>query len=100
MSWLTVTVFSVIFLSITALGFAAARWRPGDLARLAEWGVAGRRFGSVISWFLLGGDVYTTYTFIAVPALIFSTGAIGFFAVPYTILAYPLMFLLLPASGS
>ena len=48
--------------------------------------MGGRRFGTVVTWFLLGGDLYTAYTFIAVPALMFGAGATGFFAVPYTIL--------------
>ena len=47
-------------------------------------------------WFLVGGDVYTAYTFIAVPALAFGAGAVAFFAVPYTILIYPLLFLVFP----
>jgi SSS family solute:Na+ symporter len=63
---------------------------------LHEWGLAGGRFGTVVTWFLLGGDLYTAYTFIAVPALVFSAGAIGFFAVPYTIIVYPLVFLVMP----
>ena len=50
----------------------------------------------MITWFLLGGDLYTAYTFIAVPALIFGTGALGFFALPYTIIVYPLVFLVMP----
>jgi hypothetical protein len=28
----------------------------------------GRGFGTFVSWFMLGGDLYTAYTFIAVPA--------------------------------
>ncbi len=42
---------------------------------------------------LLGGDLYTAYTFVAVPALVFGLGAIGFFAVPYTIVVYPIVLL-------
>ena len=56
-------------------------------------GLGGRKFGGWISWFLLGGDIYTAYTFVAVPALVFGLGAIGFFAVPYTIIVYPLVLL-------
>jgi SSS family solute:Na+ symporter len=67
------------------LGFVAARWKRGDLQLLDEWGLGGRRFGTVITWFLLGGDLFTAYTFIAVPALVFAIGAGGFFALPYTI---------------
>ncbi len=91
------TIVVVLFLVVTVIGFAASRWRrAADLANLDEWGLGGRGFGTVVTWFLLGGDLYTAYTFIAVPALMFSAGAIGFFAVPYTIVVYPLVFLFLP----
>jgi len=94
LNWVALTVFVLLFGFITWLGFAAARWRRGDLDQLHEWGLGGRRFGTVITWFLVGGDVYTAYTFIAIPALAFGAGAIAFFAVPYTIIIYPLMFLI------
>jgi solute:Na+ symporter, SSS family len=94
---LTATVvFVVLFLFVTWLGFVAARWRKADLNLLHEWGLGGRRFGTVVTWFLLGGDLYTAYTFIAVPALVFGKGAIGFFAVPYTILIYPILYIIFP----
>jgi solute:Na+ symporter, SSS family len=47
-------------------------------------------------WFLIGGDLYTAYTVIAVPATMYAGSAVGFFAVPYTIVVYPLIFLFLP----
>ena len=84
------------FVIVTVVGFAAARWRRGDLKLLDEWGLAGRRFGTVVTWFLLGGDLYTAYTFVAVPALVFGTGALGLFAIPYTIIVYPLVFVVMP----
>ena len=91
------TIVIVLFLAVTVMGFAASRWRRGGaLADLDEWGLGGRGFGPVITWFLLGGDLYTAYTFVAVPALLFASGAVGFFAVPYTIIVYPLVFLFLP----
>jgi solute:Na+ symporter, SSS family len=95
-NWVALSVFIVLFGFITWLGFAAARWRRGDLDQLHEWGLGGRRFGTVVTWFLVGGDIYTAYTFIAVPALAFGQGAVAFFAVPYTILIYPLLFLVFP----
>ena len=75
------------------MGRALAR---GDLTQLHEWGLGGRRFGTFVTWFLLGGDLYTAYTFIAVPALVYGAGALGFFAVPYTILIYPLLYMVFP----
>src|SRR5881275_2775286 len=90
------TVFIVFFVIITVLGFVAARWRRGDLNQLNEWGLAGRRFGTIVTWFLLGGDLYTAYTFIAVPALVYGSGALGLYAVPYTVITYPLVMLVMP----
>jgi solute:Na+ symporter, SSS family len=92
-NWIALSIFVVLFGFISWLGFAAARWRRGDLDLLHEWGLGGRRFGTVITWFLLGGDLYTAYTFVAIPALAFGAGAVAFFAVPYTILVYPMLFL-------
>ncbi|MEG6509472.1 sodium:solute symporter [Methyloligella sp. 2.7D] len=89
-------VFIGLFLFVTWVGFVAARWRKADLNALHEWGLGGRRFGTVVTWFLLGGDLYTAYTFIAVPALVYGVGALGFFAVPYTILIYPVLYLVFP----
>jgi solute:Na+ symporter, SSS family len=90
------TVFVLLFALITLLGFVAARWRRGDLDLLHEWGLGGSRFGTLVTWFLLGGDLYTAYTFVAVPALMFGAGALGFFAVPYTIMVYPFVFVVFP----
>jgi SSS family solute:Na+ symporter len=100
MNWTALIVFVLLFGAVTILGFAASHWRRGDLDLLHEWGLAGRRLGTIVVWFLLGGDVYTAYTFIAVPALVFGAGAIGFFALPYTIIVYPLVFLILPRMWS
>jgi SSS family solute:Na+ symporter len=95
-NWTALIVFLALFGFITWLGFAAAHWRKGDLDQLHEWGLGGRRFGTFITWFLVGGDLYTAYTFIAVPALAFGAGAIAFFAVPYTIIIFPILFLVFP----
>ena len=94
--WTALIVFVLFFGAVTILGFAAARWRKGDLDVLSEWGLAGGRFGTLVTWFLLGGDLYTAYTFIAVPAFAFGAGAIGFFAIPYAILAFPFVFVVFP----
>ena len=89
------TVLIALFLVVTVAGFMATRFQRGDsLDTLDEWGLGGRKFGTWVTWFLLGGDLYTAYTFIAVPAAMFATGAVaGFFAVPYTIILYPIIFI-------
>jgi SSS family solute:Na+ symporter len=95
-NWVAVSIFVFFFALVTVLGFLAAHWRAGNLNLLHEWGLGGRRFGILITWFLVGGDFYTAYTMIAVPALVFAVGAYGFFALPYTIIVYPIVFAIMP----
>jgi SSS family solute:Na+ symporter len=91
------TIVAALFAIVTLVGFAAARWRRAeDKLHLNEWGLGGRSFGTVITWFLLGGDLYTAYSFIAVPALVFGVGAVGFFAVPNAIIFFPVVFVFAP----
>jgi solute:Na+ symporter, SSS family len=94
--WVALVVFILFFALVTVIGFIAARWRRGDLDLIHEWGLAGGRFGTLVTWFLLGGDLYTAYTFVAVPAVAYGKGAIAFFAVPYTIIVYPIVFIFMP----
>ena len=92
--WTELVIFVVLFLFVTGLGFTAAKWKAGaGLNHIDEWGLGGRRFGGWVTWFLVGGDLYTAYTFVAVPALVFGSGAIGFYALPYTVVLYPIVFL-------
>src|SRR3978361_158703 len=93
---IALSVFVVLFIFVTVIGFFAGRWRRGDLDQLHEWGLGGRRFGTIVTWFLVGGDLYTAYTFVAVPALVFAKGAIGLFAIPYTIVVYPIVLMTMP----
>lgn len=92
----TLGVFVVLFALVAGLGFLGQYWRRGDLDLLHEWALGGRRFGTVVSWFLIGGDLYSAYTFIAVPALVFGVGSFAFFTTPLTVIVYPLAFLFAP----
>jgi solute:Na+ symporter, SSS family len=88
-------VLIVAVAAVTLMGFFAARWGGANLDSLEQWALGGRSFGTVVSWFLLGGDLYTAYTFIAVPALVYGVGALGFFAVPYATISYPIALVVL-----
>ena len=94
-NWVALIILVVLFAMVAVMGFWASRWRrPDSMESLDEWGLGGRSFGTWITWFLLGGDLYTAYTFVAVPAAMFGAGAVsGFFAVPYTIILYPIIFI-------
>jgi solute:Na+ symporter, SSS family len=95
--YLAIGIFVAFFLLVVVIGFMASRWkRSSETTNLDEWGLGGRRFGVWITWFLVGGDFYTAYTIIAVPALVYAVGAYGFFALPYTIIVYPFVFAVMP----
>src|SRR5215813_426417 len=95
--WIPLSIFIFFFAVVTVMGFFAARWKSGPVnEHLDEWGLGGRQFGTWITWFLIGGDFYTAYTVIAVPALVYAVGAYGFFALPYTIIVYPFVFAVMP----
>ena len=98
LDWTALSVCIFFFALVTVMGFGASRWKRGtaDHAHLDEWGLGGRNFGTWITWFLVGGDFYTAYTVIAVPAQVFAIGAQGFFALPYTIVVYPIVFAIMP----
>jgi SSS family solute:Na+ symporter len=89
-------VIGISFAVITVVGLYAGRWRKADMRDLDQWALGGRQFGGVLTWFLQGGSVYTTYSFVAVPALVFGAGAIGFFALPYLIITYLVAFMVVP----
>ncbi|HKU10948.1 MAG TPA: sodium:solute symporter [Sinomonas sp.] len=99
-NWVALSIVVVLFIVVAVMGFMASSWRrskeAAGLHSLDEWGLGGRGFGTWITWFLLGGDLYTAYTFVAVPAAMYATGAVsGFFAVPYTVVLYPIIFIIM-----
>ncbi|NHO31328.1 sodium:solute symporter family protein [Acetobacter fallax] len=107
---LALIVFIAFFGITIILGSTVSHWRGflsggkkkaditpvGDGHGNEDWGLGGRQFGAWITWFLVGGDFYTAYTVIAVPALVYAVGAYGFFALPYTIIVYPFIFAVMP----
>ncbi|MFJ8744050.1 sodium:solute symporter [Embleya sp. NPDC127516] len=70
--------------------------RTADLPSLENWSLADRGLGPVWTWFLLGGTIFTAYTFTAVPGQVYGRGASAFFALPYTVIVCPMAFVLLP----
>lgn len=95
-NWITIGAFIVVLILTGASGLLISKWQQRGRGGLEDWGLGGRQFGTLVTWFLVGGDFYTAYTIIAVPALVFATGAAGFFALPYTIIVYPFVFATMP----
>jgi SSS family solute:Na+ symporter len=95
-NWSALIVFTVVFLFVTLIGFVAVRWRRGDMNLLHEWGLGGNRFGTFMTWFLMGGDFFTASAMVALPALVFGAGAMGAFGITYSVFIFPVLFVFAP----
>lgn len=88
LSDLGIGIFIALFVVFVFLGVWGRNYKKGDLSKLDEWAVGGRHFSVWIVWFLVGADLYTAYTFIAIPSSVFAFGAIFFYAVPYVAVTF------------
>ncbi len=82
---------TVIFSSIVGI-YAGRKLKMN----LENWTVAGRRFGIILIWLLMAGEIYTTFTFLGASGWAYSKGAPTFYILIYGTLAYTLSFFILP----
>ena len=88
--------FVGLFVLFIVLGFYGKYWRRGDLNHVHEWSLAGRRLGTALVFFLIGADLYTAYTFVAIPSGVFAKGSLYFFAIPYVGLTFGVALVTMP----
>jgi SSS family solute:Na+ symporter len=88
--------FVGLFVLFIVLGFYGKYWRRGDLNHVHEWSLAGRRLGTALVFFLIGADIYTAYTFVAIPSGVFAKGSLYFFAIPYVALTFGIALVTMP----
>ncbi|HEV2193710.1 MAG TPA: sodium:solute symporter [Nitrosopumilaceae archaeon] len=88
--------FVCLFVVFIALGFYGKYWRRGDLNNVHEWSLAGRKLGTTLVFFLIGADLYTAYTFVAIPSGVFAKGSLYFFAIPYVMLTFAVALVTMP----
>lgn len=72
------------------------RARGGRTMTLEQWSVGGRRFGAVLVFLLMAGEIYTTFTFLGASGWAYGKGAPAFYILCYCTLAYVLSYFLLP----
>ena len=65
-----------------------------------RWSVGGRRFGVIIVWLLMAGEIYTTLTFLGASGWAYSRGAPAFYILAYGTIGYIISFFLLPPKGA
>ncbi|MDT7663790.1 MAG: solute:Na+ symporter, family, partial [Pseudonocardiales bacterium] len=69
----------VIVLGTMAGAMAFGR-RTGAGTNLVDWAVGGRRFGTVLFWFLNAGEVYTTFAVLGIAGYAYALGAPAYLA--------------------
>ena len=91
-----IIAFVSLFILFIVLGFYGKYWRRGDLNHVHEWSLAGRKLGTTLVFFLIGADLYTAYSFVAIPSGVFAKGALYFFAIPYVMLTFGVALVTMP----
>lgn len=87
---------------LLVFGITAAIFVVGTLERkrpqvsFEQWALGGRRFGALLVFVLMAGEIYTTFTFLGASGFAYGKGGAVFYILTYTCLGFVLSFWLLP----
>ncbi|WP_174614585.1 sodium:solute symporter family protein [Virgibacillus ihumii] len=84
--WLIALSMMIIYLVI-ALVIGILSGRGQDKSSLNEFAVAGGGLGLFVMWFLMGGAVFSAFSFLGAPGWAYSMGAPAFYIIIYTAFA-------------
>lgn len=93
-----------IILAVVVVGVALVTWvgvRSGrsSSTTLEGWMVNDRKMGPVLTWFLLGTEIYTAFTFLGLAGYAYIKGGGVFYNVATNDVGYAFGFFILPAIG-
>ena len=91
----------ILFLTIsivvaTMLGAMLYGHQKSRAKSVSEWAVGGRRFGTLIFWFLNAGEIYTTFAVLGISGFAWAYGAPAYLAFTSVSLAATLGYWLMP----
>lgn len=92
-STVSLTMIVGIVAAGVALGLLAGFRRTMSLE---QWTVGGRKFGAVLMYLLMAGEVYTTFSFLGASGWAYSRGGPTLYILAYLTLAYVVSFFILP----
>jgi SSS family solute:Na+ symporter len=87
------TLIFAIILTGASIGLLARCHRKMDLE---QWTVGGRGFGVLLTYLLMAGEVYTTFSFLGASGWAYSRGGPALYIMAYLTLAYVVSFFILP----
>lgn len=91
-----ILVLTISIVLATMLGAVAYGWRASRAKTVTEWAVGGRRFGTLIFWFLNAGEIYTTFAVLGISGYAWAYGAPAYLAFTSVSLAATLGYWLMP----
>jgi SSS family solute:Na+ symporter len=92
-SGIALTIIFAIIAAGAGIGLLAGAHRKMDLE---QWTVGGRGFGAVLTYLLMAGEVYTTFSFLGASGWAYSRGGPALYIMAYLTLAYVVSFFILP----
>lgn len=96
--WQIALVIMIVYLVVCLLvGIFAGRGR--DSSSLDEFAVAGRGLGLLVMWFLMGGAVFSAFSFLGAPGWAYSRGAPALYIITYTAFAILPWYIIGPKIG-
>ncbi|MBA6440630.1 sodium:solute symporter family protein [Streptomyces sp. GMR22] len=79
-------LFLAFVIAVGSIVWGAVASARGRTMNMQEWSVGGRRFGTLLFWFLLVGETFTTSALLGASQGVFSNGAPGFFVLGTVVL--------------
>jgi len=90
----TIVIGTIVFALLAARRSAGSR-AAGNSAQ--EYIIGGRSFGPLLLWILMGGEIYTTFTFLGAAGWVYGRGAPAYYILAYGPVAYIIGYFFMPA---
>ncbi len=93
------TIAGAIVVGTIAFGMLAAHRTRASRTRAdnaQEYIVGGRSFGALLLWILMGGEIYTAFTFLGAAGWVYGRGAPAYYILAYGPIAYIIGYFFMP----
>lgn len=89
----SLSIIAIVIAGTIAFALVAVRRIGSDPH---QYIVGGRSLGSILLWVLMGGEIYTTFTFLGAAGWAYGRGAEAYYILGYGVAAYVIGYLYLP----
>ncbi|MBY5820471.1 sodium:solute symporter [Rhizobium leguminosarum] len=90
---IAISLTAIVVVAVLIAGFLEKNRRA---VAVDQWALGGRRFGTVLVFVLMAGEIYTTFTFLGASGFAYGRGGVVFYILAYTCLGIMISYWLLP----